>query len=148
MKLRHLAAIAAIVLMAAACSKGGTTKKDEGDGGKAGTPISATVKDFTISVDPNSTAAGDLTFNIENAGPSLHEFVIFKTDLAEDKLPLSDDGTVDEGGAGIDHITEKEDIDSGATVKLNANLKPGKYVLICNLPGHYKSGMHTSLTVT
>jgi uncharacterized cupredoxin-like copper-binding protein len=146
MKLRNIAVIAAILLMAAGCSKGKTT--DDSSSGKAGTPISATLKDFAMTADPNSTAAGDLTFNINNVGPSLHELVIFKTDLAEDALPLGDDGNVNEEGEGITHITEQENIDSGSTVKLNTNLKAGTYVLICNISGHYKSGMHTSFSVT
>ena len=31
---------------------------------------------------------------------------------------------------------------------LDVSLKAGSYVIICNLPGHYASGMHTAFTVT
>jgi uncharacterized cupredoxin-like copper-binding protein len=31
---------------------------------------------------------------------------------------------------------------------LTLNLKKGRYVLICNIPGHYKSGMHADFTVS
>jgi uncharacterized cupredoxin-like copper-binding protein len=37
---------------------------------------------------------------------------------------------------------------SGAIKRLTLDLKPGRYVLICNLATHYQSGMHTELTVT
>ena len=30
---------------------------------------------------------------------------------------------------------------------LDVVLKPGKYVLLCNLPGHYKSGQYTGISV-
>ncbi len=150
MKVRSFAVIASILLMASACSQSSTPSGGEDTGG-GGTPISATLADFSISVDPNSASAGKITFSINNTGPSLHEFVVFKTDLAEDTLPLSDDGTVNEEGEGVTHITEKEDIEVGSTEKLTAELQAGNYVLICNLPdpsGHYKAGMRTSFTVS
>lgn len=28
------------------------------------------------------------------------------------------------------------------------DLQPGRYELLCNLPGHYRAGMYTELTVT
>jgi len=31
---------------------------------------------------------------------------------------------------------------------LQTNLEAGSYVIICNLPAHYESGMHTAFTVT
>jgi uncharacterized cupredoxin-like copper-binding protein len=75
--------------------------------------------------------------------------VIFKTDLDPASLPLIADGTaVNEGGAGVTHITEKENIAKGATATLSATLQPGKYVLVCNLPTHYKLGMHAPFTVS
>ena len=36
----------------------------------------------------------------------------------------------------------------GSSQDLKVNLAAGKYVLICNLPAHYKQGMHTAFTVT
>ena len=36
----------------------------------------------------------------------------------------------------------------GATKALTLDLKPGTYLLVCNLPGHYAAGMWTVLTVT
>jgi uncharacterized cupredoxin-like copper-binding protein len=57
-------------------------------------------------------------------------------------------GAVDESGAGVEHIDEIEDIQPNSTQKLEVDLEAGKYVLICNLPGHYQQGMHVGLTVS
>ena len=44
-------------------------------------------------------------------------------------------------------------LDSGDNIAPNgskvfhAALTPGTYVLVCNLPGHYKAGMHEAFTV-
>jgi uncharacterized cupredoxin-like copper-binding protein len=81
----------------------------------------------------------------------VHEFVVFRTDLAEDALPTTTDDKdqliVDEEGAGVEHVDEVEDVQVGSDQDFEVNLTPGKYVVICNLPQHYDSGMHAALTV-
>jgi uncharacterized cupredoxin-like copper-binding protein len=111
--------------------------------------VSIIEKDFSLAVNPATSAAGLVTFTITNQGPSVHEFVVFKSDLDPGALPLKADGSaVNEDGAGVSHIDEKEDIANGGTASLAIALQPGKYVLICNLPGHYKLGMRAGLTVS
>ncbi len=112
-----------------------------------GTPVGAAEKDFAIELDTASTKAGSITFNVDNAGPSTHEFVVFATDLDPASLPLGDDGNVDEKGDGVTHIDEIENIGTGCSASLTLDLDAGNYVLICNLPGHYAAGMHAPLTV-
>jgi uncharacterized cupredoxin-like copper-binding protein len=131
-----LAVLAALALVAGSC--GG----DEGG-------VDATLKDFEITLDPSSVAAGEVTFNIHNDGPSTHEFVVFDTSLAEDALPTDENGDVDEEGSpDITVVDEVEDIPDGADETLTVNLQAGSYVIVCNLPGHYASGMHTTITVS
>ena len=88
-----------------------------------------------------------MAFDIQNEGPQTHEFVVFKTDLDPADLPTNADGTVDEEGQGVKHIDEVEDIAACTSESLAVNLAAGNYVLICNLPGHYASGMHTAFTI-
>ena len=57
-------------------------------------------------------------------------------------------GTVEEDAQGLEVVDEQEDIGAGETRALAVNLQPGKYVLICNTPGHYQLGMHTGFSVT
>jgi uncharacterized cupredoxin-like copper-binding protein len=115
------------------------------DGGGAGT-VDATLTDFTIDLSADSAPAGEVTFKVQNDGPSVHEFVVFQTDLAEDALPTDDEGNVAEGDefAPVDEI---EDIEDGASPELTVDLEAGPYVIICNVPLHYGEGMHTSFTV-
>ncbi len=35
----------------------------------------------------------------------------------------------------------------GSVRELNVHLRPGRYVLFCNMSGHYLGGMHTTLVV-
>ena len=133
---RSIVVPAAVVLGLTAASCGG-------DGG-----IGATEVDFSITLDESSAAAGELTFDVSNDAEQTHEFVIFKTDLAEDAMPTDDDGNVDEEGEGVELIDEIEDVEAGSTQSLTVTLDAGNYVFICNLPGHYAQGMHTSFTAS
>jgi uncharacterized cupredoxin-like copper-binding protein len=133
---RSIVVSAAVVLGLTAASCGG------------GGGIGATEVDFSITLDESSAAAGELTFDVTNDAEQTHEFVIFKTDLAEDALPTADDGTVDEEGEGIELVDEIEDIEAGSTQSLTVTLDAGNYVFICNLPGHYAQGMHTTFTAS
>lgn len=135
------AAAAALVLVLSSCSGGGKS-------------VGATLSNFKIELDKGSASSGEVTFNIKNDGPSVHEFVVLKTDLAPDQLPTTQEGGVtiaDEEAPGIDSVDEVEDIASGASADLKVNLQPGNYVLICNIPkdgGHYVLGMHSGFTVS
>lgn len=110
--------------------------------------IGVTLADFTITPEESSAAAGELTFDVSNDAEQIHEFVIFKTDLAADALPTDDEGLVDESGEGVELMDEIEDIEAGSTQSLTVTLDAANYVFICNLPGHYAQGMHTSFTVS
>jgi uncharacterized cupredoxin-like copper-binding protein len=113
-----------------------------------GSGIGVTLADFTITPEESSASAGELTFDVTNDAEQTHEFVIFKTDLAADALPTDDEGLVDESGDGVELVDEIEDIEAGSTQSLTATLDAANYVFICNLPGHYTQGMHTSFTVS
>jgi len=135
------AAAAALVLALSSCSGGGNG-------------VGATLSNFKIDLDKDSASSGEVIFNIKNNGPSVHEFVVLRTDLAPDQLPTSQENGVtvaDEEAPGIESVDEVEDIASGASANLKVNLSPGNYVLICNVPkdgGHYVLGMHTAFTVS
>jgi uncharacterized cupredoxin-like copper-binding protein len=156
--LRRYVAVPAflLLLLGAACSSnddntssGSTGSTSTGNSpAAAGGTVGATEKDFSIALDPSTASAGSTTFDITNEGPSTHEFVVFKTDLAEDQLPTTNEGIVDEKAKGLESVDEVEDIAAGSSESLTANLDAGSYVVICNLPGHYQQGMHAALTVS
>ncbi len=112
----------------------------------AGT-ITAEVSQFKIVLGASSAPAGSVTFDVTNKGTVEHEFVVFKTDLAADKLPLSADGkTVDEEGAGVTAVDEIKEFAPGTTKSLTVDLPAGHYVVFCNVPTHYSKGMHAEIT--
>jgi uncharacterized cupredoxin-like copper-binding protein len=112
--------------------------------------IDVALTTYKIVLSSDSASAGAVTFNIHNDATDLvHEFVVFKTDLPADQLPLTSEGIVDEEAEGLTLIDEAEDIEMGATTDLTVNLDPGNYVLVCNTAEklHYSHGMYAAFTV-
>ncbi|MEA2520042.1 MAG: hypothetical protein QOF49_2122 [Chloroflexota bacterium] len=155
---RAVGALAPAVLLVAACSSAASTPaaaspsaaaSAAGASGAAasGAPVSAKESEFKIELASPTAPAGSVTFQITNGGTVPHEFVVMKTDLAADKLPIdASKGVVSETTAGLTAVDEVEDIAVGATPTLTVDLPAAHYVVICNLPGHYAGGMHADFT--
>jgi uncharacterized cupredoxin-like copper-binding protein len=137
-RIRLGAVIGVLAIAATSCGGSGST-------GNATDDVAVTMKDFSITTSVASFPAGDITFGIQNDGPSAHEFVIIRTDDAPDALPV-ENGEIPEDQ--VDLVDEAEDIAPGTGTSLSANLAVGSYVLVCNLPAHYGAGMHAAFTVT
>ena len=129
----------------------GQANASQANAGQAGAgeaaTVNATLKDFSITPSVASVPAGKVAFQATNQGPSEHEFVVLKTNLAPESLPVKA-GVVTEDAKGIENVGEVEDVGSGATKSTTLNLTPGRYLLVCNLPGHFQAGMVASFVVT
>jgi uncharacterized cupredoxin-like copper-binding protein/mono/diheme cytochrome c family protein len=97
-----------------------------------------------LNVNPNSAPAGSVTFRAQNAGAIIHELTVVKTDLAPESLPVAG-GRADE--TKFEVVGSTPDIRGRQSEELRVNLQAGKYVLICNVPAHYQSGMRAAFTV-
>jgi len=89
-----------------------------------------------------TTKPGRFTVTLENTGSIPHEFVLLKTDAAPGSLAVKG-GRVDEGTS----VGEVSETNGGARKSTTFRLKPGKYVYVCNIPGHYGDGMRGQLIV-
>ncbi len=118
--------------------------------------VNVSLEEWGVSLDKTTVKAGNVSFRVTNEGPDdVHEFVVVKTDLAPDALPVNVQSVVDENGAGMTIIGEIEDISVGTDVHVTSmDLEPGNYVLICNIwdedeqESHYDEGMRVAFTVT
>jgi uncharacterized cupredoxin-like copper-binding protein len=100
---------------------------------------------MTMTVDPTSAPAGKVKFSVTNSGTILHEFVVLKTNVAYDKLPVnSKTHKVSEAKS----VGEVGNVPKGKTKSKTLTLKKGKYVLVCNIAKHYDMGMRAAFTVT
>ena len=77
----------------------------------------------------------------------MHEMVVAPvTDPTKPLAYIDNEQRVDEDAVG--DKGEVADLDPGKEGKLTIDLAPGTYVLYCNIPGHYMSGMWKVLEVT
>jgi uncharacterized cupredoxin-like copper-binding protein len=112
-----------------------------------GTPVHVTLKDFDITAAEPTVRAGHVVFEVHNDAPMTHEFVVVRTDLPADELPIGSDGlSVNE--ESLSGVGELSDVPASDTRALSLDLAPGRYVFFCNLEGHYLGGMHEVLEVT
>lgn len=114
-------------------------------GGGSGNEANVRLHDFGIELDRTEFATGTVTFQLENEGPSVHEFVVIRSDADPGSFPVVEN-EVEE--AGLDAVDEVEDVAVGGTPTLEVDLTPGSYVVICNITGHYAAGMHAGFTVS
>ena len=93
--------------------------------------------------------AGKLNFSITNIGTIQHELLVFKSDLASSAYPLDSKGNIVEDGPGVTLVSDGDNIDPGKTQTRTVDLtQPGTYLFVCNIPGHFKAGMFSVVTVT
>lgn len=110
----------------------------------AGGPV-VTLDEFTIKAP--DLEPGRTEVDVRNAGAVPHTLIVLDTRLDADDLPVKK-GQVDLEADGIRVVRAIDDpIAAGDTVRAALTLRPGRYVLICNVAGHYESKMFSTLRV-
>ncbi len=100
--------------------------------------------EFKLVPQVTSAPAGRVAFTVTNDGTMTHEMVVVPEPSGGPKALAKADGTADEAGA----LGETSDVPPGTTKSFSVDMKAGKYVLLCNLPGHFAGGMYAEFTVT
>ena len=102
---------------------------------------------MVIKAEPAKVRAGRVTLEAVNLSKTLvHEVLVVRAPSTGKDLPYDakTDTVVEKRVRSLGEIPE---LKPGGQGKLTLNLKPGTYLLFCNQPGHYKSGMSTKLVV-
>lgn len=112
----------------------------------AGTTVQVELSEYVVKPSVLSAPHGAVTIEAKNAGTIAHELVVVRSDADLGALPLLADGSkVDENA--IDAVGEIAEFDAGAEASETFELAAGRYLLICNVTGHYTSGMVVAFTV-
>ena len=110
--------------------------------------IPAALSEWHIAT-PSTIKAGSVILEAANFGTIQHELLVFKSDLAPADYPLDANGNIIEDGPGINLLSDADNIDPGRTQTRTVDLsQPGTYLFVCNIPGHFKAGMYSVVTVT
>jgi uncharacterized cupredoxin-like copper-binding protein len=134
----HAAPISLALLAASALAASGAT---------AGTPartVNVKLINYRVSPSVRSAASGRVTFVVHNADGVPHNLVVLRTGIAPRSLPVTGEhGRAREiGRKGSTAVLHDEQ-----TVRLSLTLPAGRYLLICNVPGHYQRGMVVAFRV-
>jgi uncharacterized cupredoxin-like copper-binding protein len=100
---------------------------------------------MAVVVDKTKVKAGEVTFQVtNNSKDMIHEMLVAPADPAKPLPFVEKDFRVDEEAAK--DLGEVSELDPGKSGSLTITLKPGTYILFCNVAGHYMSGMWTLIT--
>lgn len=108
-----------------------------------------------LTADHSTVPHGSVTFRVTNDGAVAHEMVILPlaASQAAGTRPFDAEAKIDEAGS-LGEASRSggegtgDGIAPGASGLMTVTLAPGRYELVCNLMGHYVSGMYSTLTVT
>jgi uncharacterized cupredoxin-like copper-binding protein len=157
MRVKGLIATIVVIAMPVVLGCGGDDDNGNGGQGAATAPTKTqttsdspaagralTIRMTEFAFDPKNAVAkaGNVTITAPNDGQVVHELVLLKTYVDPANLPKKGD-EVDESTS----VGEIADVEAGSTKKATFELAPGKYAMVCALPGHYEGGMYGSITV-
>lgn len=100
-----------------------------------------------IKLNRRIAPVGKVTFDVINISKeTVHEMIVAPVSSETVVLPYNEnENRVNEDTAG--DLGEVSELEPGKSGKLIIDLKPGLYILYCNIPGHYMAGMWTMLKV-
>jgi uncharacterized cupredoxin-like copper-binding protein len=99
--------------------------------------VNATLGEMFVKADTTSVKAGKVTFAVKNTGGTMHGLAI----VADP--PKAPGGMLDEST----FLAKGKELPAGAGDMVTADLKPGRYELVCFLPGHYAAGQKLAFQV-
>ena len=141
---RRVVGVAITALLMVAGIVSGCAHDAKGVSGQA--VVRVTERDFKITA-PRTVRGGAVEILSRNRGPDDHELIVVREGGAA-RLPLRRDGiTVDEDALEPVKAGALEPFAGGTVGVLHLNLAPGRYVLFCNMAGHFLGGMHSTLVV-
>ena len=127
-----IAAVAAIAVSFGVASADAVTSKKL---------VAVQVDEYSVFPATQGAPVGKVRFVVTNVGTIEHEFVVIKTVKPAGNLLKGNEAN--ETGA----VGELDGVKPGNARVLVLNLKRGHYALLCNLPGHYKTGQFADFYV-
>ena len=119
--------------------------------GPSGSPLGM----MSLSASPAAVPAGLVSLRAFNRGRLAHEVVVLPIGVGQStgQRPVGVGDEIDESGslgeaAQTCGFGDGDGIAPGAMGWTTLTLPPGRYELVCNIAGHYRSGMYTELDVT
>jgi len=115
--------------------------------GQAESSVNVDMKEVSMTPGRTSVPSGEISFRALNSGTIEHELRVIRADLDPKQLPMQSDGAQADTSK-LDERLALTGVNAGQSKTEQVRLAAGKYVLLCNVPAHYQSGMVAPFTVT
>jgi hypothetical protein len=154
--IRRAIPTALIIVAAASSCGGGANDRPRQPGGPtdrvggATSTVSVVLDDYTVTPDRTTVPSGTVIFEVSVVPDAKrpHDFSVYRTDLAPDRLPLgTDEVHIDVTDERLEVVGFFSEITEQPQT-LRTELTPGKYVLVCNSENHYLKDMWAAFHVT
>ena len=95
--------------------------------------------DIWVAPTVPSVKSGKVVFKAKNVGKLEHELMV-------ERMPMKFDAPMQPNEDAAQGMIP--DMEGGGSGQMTMHLKPGTYMLFCNVEGHYAAGQHMRFTVT
>lgn len=100
-----------------------------------------------IKASPAKAKRGAVTFDVTNlASYIVHEVIVVRITDENQVLPF-DESRNKVDTESLQMLGSVNEIEPNKMASLTLNLSPGRYLLYCNIAGHYMAGMWTVVTI-
>ena len=140
-------AMAGATVMVKLFDNGETLDLSKNLGMAPATKMDMSMAPMGIKIQPAVVPQGKVVFKVTNNSKTvIHEMLLAPTANANAALPYIDkENRADE--EKTHDLGEVSELDPGKSGELTVDMKPGSYILFCNVPGHLGAGMWTTITV-
>ena len=108
----------------------------------SGSAVSVALVEWKLLPGQVTVRAGRVTFVVRNEGTMDHEFLVLRSDRHHHSLKVKGGQAVETGRLG-----EIPKIPAGTSKRITLKVPRGKYIMLCNMLGHYQAGQYASLRV-
>jgi uncharacterized cupredoxin-like copper-binding protein len=108
----------------------------------SGRVVSVALIEWKLVPGQVTVPAGRVSFVVRNDGTMAHEFLVLRSDRHHHSLKVKGGRAVETGRLG-----EIPQIPSGTSKRITLKVSPGRYIMLCNLLGHYQAGQYAALRV-
>jgi uncharacterized cupredoxin-like copper-binding protein len=112
------------------------------DNATSASVVSVALSEWKLEPGQVTVRGGRVSFVVRNDGTMAHEFLVLRSERHHHVLKVKGGKAVETGRLG--RIPQ---IAVGESKRLSLKITPGKYVLLCNMLGHYQAGQYASLRV-
>ena len=140
-------AMAGATVMVKLFDNGETLDLSKNLGMAPGTKMDMSKAPMGIKIQPAVVPQGKVVFKVTNNSKTvIHEMLLAPIANANAALPYIDkENRADE--ENTHDLGEVSELDPGKSGELTVDMKPGSYILFCNVPGHLGAGMWTTIIV-